>query len=316
MAQIRRPDARTRSPGRPPVLPPSGPSETLSKLPIRRASPVMHAGQEADRHADTRKDFETLIARPAHAHPRFTDAAGAPPGRPHLGAGRSRAAGRRLDPHADDGARCSTSSPVKPPDNSLAVSEVVARGAALHAGIVAAQLDDDDRRSRVASSNVLWPRSSRSTSTPTVSASRSATDSGRTDQRYPDPEEHPAADRGASRVYYTVGENQQRVRVRVLQGDATQAGMRAFSVGECWVEDLPPGLPKGAPVQVRCAVAANGLIDVHGSRHDERPHGSCRNSPNERLDGRRDRPAGGVGEGAADSVRPPQPTFLKFVQTS
>jgi molecular chaperone DnaK len=53
----------------------------------------------------------------------------------------------------------------------------------------------------------------------------------------------------------------QRVRVRVLQGEASQADA-CIPVGECWIEDLPPGLPKGAPVQVRCAVAANGLIDV------------------------------------------------------
>jgi molecular chaperone DnaK len=46
-----------------------------------------------------------------------------------------------------------------------------------------------------------------------------------------------------------------------LQGEASQADA-CIPVGECWIEDLPPGLPKGAPVQVRCAVAPNGLIDV------------------------------------------------------
>jgi len=33
-------------------------------------------------------------------------------------------------------------------------------------------------------------------------------------------------------------------------------------VGECWIDGLPANLPKGSPVQVRCALAANGLIEV------------------------------------------------------
>jgi molecular chaperone DnaK len=56
-------------------------------------------------------------------------------------------------------------------------------------------------------------------------------------------------------------ENQQRVRVKVLQGDAKEADA-CISIGECWIEDLPANLPRGSPVQVRCGVASNGLIDV------------------------------------------------------
>jgi molecular chaperone DnaK len=68
----------------------------------------------------------------------------------------------------------------------------------------------------------------------------------------------PAAE---SRVYYTVGENQSRVRARILQGEAHQAEA-CISIGECWIQGLPPVLPKGSPVQVRCSVAANGLVEV------------------------------------------------------
>src|SRR5439155_24034280 len=64
----------------------------------------------------------------------------------------------------------------------------------------------------------------------------------------------------ASRVYHTVADNQQRVRVKVLQGDAPQADA-CISIGECWVEGLPPNLPKLSPIQVRCGVGSNGLID-------------------------------------------------------
>ena len=65
----------------------------------------------------------------------------------------------------------------------------------------------------------------------------------------------------ASRVYSTKVENQPRVRVKVLQGDAKEADA-CISIGECWIEGLPPNLPKHSPVQVRCGVASNGLIDV------------------------------------------------------
>jgi len=58
-----------------------------------------------------------------------------------------------------------------------------------------------------------------------------------------------------------VAENQQRVRVKVLQGEATQADA-CISIGECWIEGLPPNLPFASPVQVRCGVGSNGLIDV------------------------------------------------------
>src|SRR5207244_12586842 len=65
----------------------------------------------------------------------------------------------------------------------------------------------------------------------------------------------------ASRVYRTVMQNQPRVRVKVLQGEAQQADA-CIAIGECWIEGLPANLPKAAPVQVRCGVGSNGLIDI------------------------------------------------------
>jgi len=58
-----------------------------------------------------------------------------------------------------------------------------------------------------------------------------------------------------------VVENQTRVRVKVLQGEASQADA-CIAIGECWIEGLSPALPKSAPIQVRCGVGSNGLIDV------------------------------------------------------
>jgi molecular chaperone DnaK len=65
----------------------------------------------------------------------------------------------------------------------------------------------------------------------------------------------------ASRVYHTRADNQQKVRVKVLQGEAQQADA-CISIGECWIEGLPPSLPRGSPVQVRCGVGSNGLVEV------------------------------------------------------
>ena len=147
----------------------------------------------------------------------------------------------------------------KTPDNSLAVSEVVARGAALHAGIVAARMGDESgaalgedvldllgdvveinvnshslgievRRDQERLNDILIPKN---TQLPTE----------------------------ATRVYRTIVENQTRVRVKVLQGEAPQA-QTCISIGECWIDGLPPNLPKNSPILVRCGVAANGLIEV------------------------------------------------------
>src|SRR5262249_49087806 len=65
----------------------------------------------------------------------------------------------------------------------------------------------------------------------------------------------------ASRVYRTVVENQSRVRVKVLQGEAHQAEA-CISIGECGMEGLRRSRPRASPVQVRCGVGSTGLIDV------------------------------------------------------
>jgi molecular chaperone DnaK len=143
------------------------------------------------------------------------------------------------------------------PDNSLAVSEVVARGAAIHAGIVAARLDGGGE----------FPAAVREALGQIVEVNVNSHSLGievkRNHERVndilvPKNTQLPTA---ASRVYSTVVENQQRVRVKVLQGEAHQADA-CISIGECWIEGLPPNLPKHSPIQVRCGCGSNGLIDV------------------------------------------------------
>jgi molecular chaperone DnaK len=144
----------------------------------------------------------------------------------------------------------------RPPDNSLAVSEVVARGAAIHAGILTARAAAGGDPSSVPTNLADVIEISVNAHSLGIEVRKDADRAN--DVLIPKNTQLPAA---ASRVYYTLSDNQQRVRVRVLQGEATQADA-CIPVGECWIEGLPPVLPKGSPVQVRCAVAANGLIDV------------------------------------------------------
>ncbi len=142
------------------------------------------------------------------------------------------------------------------PDRSLAVSEVVARGAAVHAGIAAAR--------KAARGGTLSPNPTLadiveiSVNAHSLGVEVRQAESKINNKLVVKNTQLPAA---VSRVYYTAAENQNRVRVRVLQGEAQQAEA-CIPVGECWVEGLPANLPKGSPIQVRCGVAANGLIEV------------------------------------------------------
>jgi molecular chaperone DnaK len=143
----------------------------------------------------------------------------------------------------------------KEPDRSLAVSEVVARGAAIHAGITAAKHAGPGSRAAVPGLDDVVEIS--------VNAHSLGVEVRQGDERLnnklvPKNTQLPAAE---SRVYFTVAENQSKVRVRILQGEAKQSAA-CIPVGECWIDGLPSNLPKGAPVQVRCGVAANGRIEV------------------------------------------------------
>lgn len=143
----------------------------------------------------------------------------------------------------------------KVPDQSLAVSEVVARGAAIHAGIVAS------RNKEIASDpsfDFLGEIVEVNVNSHSLGIEVKVNEERVNDVLIAKNTPLPTA---ASRVYRTVVNGQSRVRVKVLQGEAHQAEA-CIHIGECWVEGLPPGLPRFSPIQVRCGVGSNGLIDV------------------------------------------------------
>ena len=143
----------------------------------------------------------------------------------------------------------------KEPDRSLAVSEVVARGAAVHAGIAAARAAREKGQAGLEALNDVVEISVNAHS---LGVEVRQKDARLNNRLVPKNTQLPAA---ASRVYYTSKVGQAKVRVRVLQGEAQQAEA-CIPVGECWIDGLPADAPKGSPVQVRCGVAANGRIEV------------------------------------------------------
>ena len=150
----------------------------------------------------------------------------------------------------------------KAPDRSLAVSEVVARGAAVHAGIVASRRARE-RAEQGDSSEIIWLDDDDEVVEITVNAHSLGVEIRKGEDRFnniliPKNTQLPAS---VARTYFTVKDGQSKVRVRILQGEAQQAAA-CIPVGECWIAGLPDGLPKGSPVEVRCGVAANGRIEV------------------------------------------------------
>jgi molecular chaperone DnaK len=143
----------------------------------------------------------------------------------------------------------------KEPDHSLAVSEVVARGAAVHAGIISSK---PTASSRPALATELAEVVEISVNAHSLGVEVRSGAERINDKLVPKNTQLPAA---TERVYYTAADNQTRVRVRILQGEAHQAEA-CIPVGECWIDGLPPNLPKGSRVRVKCGVAANGRIEV------------------------------------------------------
>ncbi|MDO5553162.1 MAG: Hsp70 family protein [Planctomycetia bacterium] len=64
-----------------------------------------------------------------------------------------------------------------------------------------------------------------------------------------------------SKMFQTNIENQQRISVQVLEGDAPDP-MACSLLGKCRITNLPPNLPKGTPVEVTYSFDKSGRISV------------------------------------------------------
>src|SRR5262249_16595819 len=108
----------------------------------------------------------------------------------------------------------------KEPEQALAVSEVVARGAAIHAGIRAARDPEDGLLLEPDVRENLGQVVEINVNSHSLGIEVKQQSDRMNDILIPKNTQLPTA---ASRVYRTVAENQQRVRVKVLQGEAPQA---------------------------------------------------------------------------------------------
>jgi molecular chaperone DnaK len=63
------------------------------------------------------------------------------------------------------------------------------------------------------------------------------------------------------RTFVTSEPNQQRVNIKVIEGDAPDPDACSM-LGNCRITGLPPGLPKGSPIEVTYAFDASGRVKV------------------------------------------------------
>jgi molecular chaperone DnaK len=147
----------------------------------------------------------------------------------------------------------------KEPDRSLDPDQVVARGAAVFANIIAARggqkLDlDDNVAAKLDEIGVVDVNShslgieayNRRTSKPINAIVI--------------PKNHPLPC-AKSRVFPLKEQGMRTVRVRVLEGEAPEPDAN-IQLGECLVTGLPPDLPAKSPVQVRLSCETNGRVHV------------------------------------------------------
>ena len=64
-----------------------------------------------------------------------------------------------------------------------------------------------------------------------------------------------------TKVYATVTDSQERVTVRIVEGES-RAAEDCLLVGTCIIKSLPPGLPKGSPIVVTFNYDADGRLHV------------------------------------------------------
>ena len=146
----------------------------------------------------------------------------------------------------------------KQPDDSLDADQVVARGAAIHAGILAAQgkagelAIDDDLKDELKGVEVLNVNA--------YSLGIQATKQGQPLNAFVIAKntQLPFA---ASRIFRLTKAGATHVVVKVLEGESESPGDN-IPIGECVVTGLPPNLPLRSPVQVRLSYGANGRISV------------------------------------------------------
>lgn len=147
----------------------------------------------------------------------------------------------------------------KEPDHSLDPDQVVSRGAAIFANILAARggesLDVTDNVASKLDAIGVVDVNSHSLGVEVYSRRLKQPQNA-----FVIPKNHPLPC-AKSRVFPLKEQGMQSVRIRVLEGEAPEPDAN-IQLGECVVTDLPPGLPAKSPVQVRLSCEPNGRVHV------------------------------------------------------
>jgi molecular chaperone DnaK len=143
-------------------------------------------------------------------------------------------------------------------DDSLPVSEVVARGAALHAAIMEAKLQQLMRSGRGSTVPALDGVLEIRVNAHSLGVQIRSTEGRMNNILIPKNTQLPAL---ATRIYRTTKPGQGKVKVQVLQGESSQAEA-CIPIGECWIDDLAANLPANAPVEVTCKLGEDGILTV------------------------------------------------------
>jgi molecular chaperone DnaK len=137
----------------------------------------------------------------------------------------------------------------KDPDTSISPDEAVAHGAAIHAGLVLAQLQGHPPRIRVR--NVNSHSLGIVATDPTTKRRQNAV-------LVPRNTPLPAK---AKRVFRTFKEGQKSIVAHIVEGESPDP-VECMQIGKCIVRNLPDDLPAGTPIEVKFQYEANGRVQV------------------------------------------------------
>ncbi len=137
----------------------------------------------------------------------------------------------------------------KPPDTSVAADEVVAHGAALHAGLLLAKLDGRPTNFSIRNVN------SHSLGVVGIDPQTKRRRNGIVIPR------NTPLPVSAVRRFKTAKQDQRSILVKIVEGETPSAD-DCTAIGRCTVTALPPGLPAKSPVDVVFHYKANGRLKV------------------------------------------------------
>ena len=147
------------------------------------------------------------------------------------------------------------------PSRTLKAEQAVAQGAAIHAAILEAK--ESGRESRMAQTIIKRLQSVETTEVNSHSLGVMISDPSNRSRKI----NHIMIPRNTAipkvqkQRFVTTSDNQQRIHVYVLEGEASEPDACTM-IGDFRIYDLPPNLPKGSPVEVSYQYDHNGRIHV------------------------------------------------------